>query len=96
LAAQNSAAENGIYVVRSNTIVRSDDLAVGASAFGAFVFIGSGGTKNGQQGRVCNAPPGSDIVGTHSLPWTVFTSENGKIGTTTTLGPDQSWTRVGL
>ena len=85
LTGQTDAIQNGIYVVGSSALARTSDLAVGALASGAFCFV-TGGSSNGHKGFVCNALPGAETVGTHTLQWTVFTSEDGKIGTTTIAG----------
>jgi hypothetical protein len=85
LAGQTDAKDNGIYVAGASSLTRSADLAVGALASGAFCFV-TGGTANGRKGYVCNVLPGAETVGTHVLPWTVFTAEDGKIGTTTIAG----------
>jgi hypothetical protein len=88
LVAQTNPVENGIYLVpASNTaLTRTTDLTTGSSASGAFVFINSTSITNGNAGRVCTSLPGSDVVGTNALTWAVFTSVNGKIGTTTISG----------
>ena len=86
LTAQTSAIENGIYVVSGSSLVRAPDLAASSTAAGSFIFIDGQGVSNNRQGYVCNALPGADIVGTHSLLWTIFTSEDGHIGTTTIQG----------
>lgn len=85
LTGQTNAVENGIYLVGSTALSRADDLAAASLASGNFVFVTSG-TANGRKGYVCNALPGAETVGTHALTWTVFTSEDGKIGTTTISG----------
>ena len=86
LTAQASAIDNGIYVVGATTMTRAPDLAATSTASGSFIFIDGTGVTNNSQGYVCNALPGTDIVGTHSLLWTIFTSEDGHIGTTTIQG----------
>ena len=85
LTGQTDAIQNGIYVVGTSSLARSSDLAVGALASGTFCFV-TGGTVNGHKGFVCNALPGAETVGSHALQWTVFTSEDGKVGTTTIVG----------
>ena len=85
LTGQTDAKDNGIYSVGASSLARTSDLAVGALASGAFCFV-TGGSANGHKGFVCNALPGAETVGTHTLQWTVFTSEDGKVGTTTIAG----------
>lgn len=86
LTAQTNAVENGIYVVSGSSLVRVPDMAVSSTAAGNFIFIDGQGVANNRQGWVCNALPGQDIVGTNPLSWTIFTAEDGKIGSTTIAG----------
>ena len=62
---QNTASENGIYVVGSSP-ARADDLAAGADAAGFFTFVEQG-TVNGENGFVCTSDKGSAVVGTNNL-----------------------------
>ena len=66
--------QNGIYIVNaSGAPTRADDLAAGASSAGCFTFVEEG-TTNGDKGFVCTANSGSDVVGTHSISFTTFSS----------------------
>ena len=67
---QNTATENGIYVVGSSP-ARADDLAAGADAAGAFTFVESG-TVNGDNAFVCSSDKGSAVVGTNNLTFVQF------------------------
>ena len=83
LTQQNDAIDNGIYVVQRDTLVRAPDMMAGTFAAGYFCFIDGPGQVNNQQGWVCNAIQGYDLVGTNTLLWTIFTSEDGHIGSVT-------------
>ena len=67
---QSSASENGIYIVGSSP-ARADDMAAGADAAGAFMFVESG-TVNGDNGIVCSSDKGSAVVGTNNLSFVQF------------------------
>ena len=69
---QNTATENGIYKVNaSGAPTRVDDLATGADAAGAFVFVEQG-TVNAENGFVCTSNKGSAVVGTNNLTFAQF------------------------
>ena len=69
---QNTATENGIYKVNaSGAPTRVDDLATGADAAGAFVFVEQG-TVNAENGFVCTSNKGSAVVGTNNLAFSQF------------------------
>ena len=69
---QNTATENGIYKVNaSGAPTRVDDLAAGADAAGAFVFVEQG-TVNAENGFVCTSNKGSAIVGSNNLTFAQF------------------------
>jgi len=69
---QNTATENGIYTVNaSGAPTRADDLATGADAAGAFVFVEQG-TVNAENGFVCTSNKGSAVVGTNNLAFAQF------------------------
>ena len=58
---QSTQTENGIYTVNaSGAPTRADDLATGADAAGAFVFIEQG-TVNAENGFVCTSNKGSAV-----------------------------------
>ena len=63
---QNTATENGLYLVKSGSWVRTDDLAAGADAAGFFTFVEQG-TVNAENGFVCTSDKGSAVVGTNNL-----------------------------
>ena len=69
---QNTATENGIYKVNaSGAPTRVDDLASGADAAGAFVFVEQG-TVNAENGFVCTSNKGSAVVGSNNLTFAQF------------------------
>ena len=69
---QNTATENGIYKVNaSGAPTRVDDLAAGADAAGAFVFVEQG-TVNAENGFVCTSNKGSAVVGSNNLVFSQF------------------------
>ena len=67
---QSTASQNGIYIAGASP-ARSNDMASGAHASGAFFFIEEG-SVNGDNGFVCTTDDASDTVGTHSLVFTQF------------------------
>lgn len=72
VAGQNTATENGIYLCKSGASwVRTDDLATGADAAGAFTFIEKG-SVNAENGFVCTSDKGSAVVGTNNLTFAQF------------------------
>ena len=69
---QSTQTENGIYKVNaSGAPTRVDDLAAGADAAGAFVFVEQG-TVNAENGFVCTSNKGSAVVGTNNLVFSQF------------------------
>jgi len=68
---QNTASENGLYLCKAGSWVRTDDLAAGADAAGAFSFVESG-TVNGDNAFVCSSDKGSAVVGTNNLTFVQF------------------------
>jgi len=68
---QTTGSQNGLYVVAAGAWSRTDDLAVGADASGAFAFVEEG-TINSDRGFVCTNNKGSDVVGTDDLTFTQF------------------------
>lgn len=69
---QTLESENGIYVVNAaGAPSRSADLATGARAAGAFVFVESG-TLFKDSGFVCTTDSNADTVDTGTLQWTAF------------------------
>ena len=69
---QSTQTENGIYTVNaSGAPTRADDLATGADAAGAFVFIEQG-TVNAENGFVCTSNKGSAVVGSNNLVFSQF------------------------
>tara|TARA_R100000329_G_scaffold18638_1_gene18611 strand:- start:1943 stop:3247 length:1305 start_codon:yes stop_codon:yes gene_type:complete len=67
---QNTASENGIYIVGSSP-ARADDLAAGADAAGMFTFVEKG-TVNADNGFVCSSDKGSAVVATNNLSFVQF------------------------
>ena len=68
---QSTASQNGLYLCKASTWVRTDDLATGADASSVFVFISEGSTQ-ADQGFVCSTDKGSAVVGTNNLTFTQF------------------------
>ena len=69
---QSTQTENGVYKVNaSGAPTRVDDLAAGADAAGAFVFVEQG-TVNAENGFVCTSNKGSAVVGTNNLVFSQF------------------------
>ncbi len=62
---QNTASENGIYIVKASP-TRAVDLATGADAAGFFTFVEKG-TVNAENGYVCTSDKGSAVVGSNNL-----------------------------
>jgi len=67
---QSTASENGIYLCKASSWVRSDDLATGANAAGAFTFVEQG--SNADIGFVCTTDTAT--VGTNNLSFSTFSS----------------------
>ena len=91
---QSTQTENGIYKVNaSGAPTRVDDLAAGADAAGAFVFVEQG-TVNADNGFVCTSNKGSAVVGTNNLTFAQFsgagqiTAGNGLAKSGNTLSAD--------
>ena len=69
---QSTASQNGIYNVQaSGAPSRATDMATGANAAGAFVFVEQG-TVNAENGFTCTSDTGSAIVGTNNLTFAQF------------------------
>jgi hypothetical protein len=70
---QADQTQNGIYIVTSGAASRALDLATGARAAGAFVFVESGDTHR-DSGFVCTSDSNADTVGSDGNPlvWTIF------------------------
>ena len=68
---QSTASQNGLYLCKASSWVRTDDLATGSDASSVFVFISEGSTQS-DQGFVCTADKGSAVVGTNNLAFTQF------------------------
>ena len=72
VAGQSTQTENGIYkVVSGGSWTRTDDMAAGADAAGAFTFIEEG-TVNAENGFSCTSDKGSAVVGTNNLTFAQF------------------------
>ena len=69
---QTTASQNGIYNVNaSGAPSRATDMATGANAAGAFVFVEEG-TVNAENGFTCTSDTGSAVVGTNNLTFAQF------------------------
>jgi hypothetical protein len=68
---QSTASENGLYLCKAGAWARTDDLAAGADAAGAFVFVEQGSTQ-ADAGFVCSSDKGAAVVGTNALAFTQF------------------------
>jgi hypothetical protein len=71
LTAQDTASENGVWVVAAGAWSRPADFAAGGSASAAFCFIEEG-TSYADSGWVCTTDSGSDTIDTHDLAWSQF------------------------
>jgi len=70
---QSTATQNGIYLCKSGSWARADDMAAGGDAAGAFTFVEQGSTL-ADTGFVCSTNKGSAVVGTNNLAFTQFSS----------------------
>ena len=70
---QSTGSQNGLYLCKAGSWVRTDDLASGADAAGMFTFVEQG-TANGDKGFVCTTNKGSASVGSDSLAFSQFSS----------------------
>jgi len=68
---QSTSSQNGLYLCKASTWVRTDDLAAGVDAAGMFTFVEQGSTQ-ADQGFVCSSDKGSAVVGTNNLAFTQF------------------------
>lgn len=68
---QSTASQNGLYLCKAGSWVRTDDLAAGADAAGMFTFVEQGSTQ-ADEGFVCSSDKGSAVVGTNNLSYTQF------------------------
>jgi len=69
---QTTSSQNGIYNVNaSGAPSRTTDMATGANAAGAFVFVEQG-TINAENGFTCTSDTGSAVVGTNNLTFAQF------------------------
>ena len=68
---QSTSSENGLYLCKASTWARTDDLAAGVDAAGAFAFVEQG-TVNADNAFVCTSNKGSAVVGTNNLVFTQF------------------------
>ena len=80
---QTTGSQNGIYVAAAGAWSRSTDMAAASTAAGSFVFIEEG-TTQADIGYVCTNNTGSDVVGTATLTFTIF-SNTGTINTDSTI-----------
>tara|TARA_A100001201_G_scaffold140173_1_gene132988 strand:- start:2181 stop:3839 length:1659 start_codon:yes stop_codon:yes gene_type:complete len=89
---QSTGSQNGLYLCKAGSWVRTDDLAAGADAAGAFVFV-EAGSANGDKGFVCTTNKGSASVGSDSLAFSQF-SASGEV--TAGDGLDKSGSELSL
>ena len=89
---QSTGSQNGLYLCKAGSWVRTDDLAAGADAAGMFTFVEQG-TANGDKGFVCTTNKGSASVGSDSLAFSQFSS-SGDI--TAGNGLDKSGTELSV
>ena len=68
---QSTSSENGLYLCKASTWARTDDLAAGVDAAGAFAFVEQG-TVNADNAFVCTSNKGSAVVGSDGLSFTQF------------------------
>ena len=68
---QSTSSQNGLYLCKASSWVRTDDLAAGADAAGMFTFVEQGSTQ-ADEGFVCSSDKGSAVVGTNNLSFTQF------------------------
>ena len=68
---QSTASQNGLYLCKSGSWARTDDLATGDDASSVFVFVDQG-TVNSDNGFVCSTNKGSAVVGTNNLTFVQF------------------------
>jgi hypothetical protein len=89
----STASQNGVYkVVDGGSWTRTDDMAAGSSAAGAFTFVEEGST-NADVGFVCSSNKGSAVVGTNNLAFTQF---SGAASITAGDGLDKSGNTLSL
>ena len=70
---QNTQTENGLYLCKASSWVRTSDLAAGSDAAGMFTFVEQG-SVNADIGFVCTSNKGSAVVGTNNLAYSTFSS----------------------
>ena len=90
---QSTASQNGLYkVVSGGSWTRTDDMAAGSDAAGAFVFVEQGSAAS-DTGWVCSSDKGSAVTGTNNLAFTQFSSSG---DVTAGDGLDKSGTELSL
>ena len=89
---QSTASQNGIYLCKSGSWARADDMAASSDAAGAFTFIEQGSTY-ADVGFVCSTDKGSAVVGTNNLAFTQF---SGQSSVTAGDGLDKSGNELSL
>ena len=75
---QSTATQNGLYLCKASTWARTDDLAAGVDAAGAFAFVEQG-TVNADNAFVCTSDSGSAVVGSNNLVFTQFSGAGNPI-----------------
>lgn len=76
---QTIGTENGIYVVKALAWQRRSDFTIGTSVAGAAVFVNEG-SDNVDRVFVCINDPGSDVVGTDALTFSVIVADSIAVG----------------
>jgi len=76
---QSTQSQNGLYLCKSGSWVRTDDLAAGSDASSVFVFVDQG-SSNSDKGFVCTTSKGSAVTGTNNLAFTQFSGAGNLTG----------------
>ena len=76
---QSTQSQNGLYLCKSGSWVRTDDLAAGSDASSVFVFVDQG-SSNSDKGFVCTTSKGSAVTGTNNLAFTQFSGAGSLTG----------------
>lgn len=86
---QSAASENGLYVTASGAWSRTDDMAAGSDASGAYMFVEEG-TTNADTFFVCTDNEGSAVVGTNNLTFSTYGAGGGggETNTASNVGSD--------
>jgi len=69
---QSTAAQNGIYIVASGVWTRATDMDAWTEVPGAFTFVETEGSTQGNTGWVCTSIASGGVLGTTAILWTQF------------------------